>query len=174
MRRGKPSRAPGGGHAPPKTSGSGGHAGACPSGAPEGARTSSGLQQEPHGSRGSLEDPMVLGLVKRPEAPARSVMVRPDAEGGSARGNERRRKPPRRSGSDVLRRGLGRSGTTAVEPGWRGSSVLASAELSDLVFLRVRGCGAPQTRGRSGCGNAPRPLHSKELREREPQERQRT
>jgi len=48
----------------------------------------------------------------------------------------------------VLRRGLGGSGTTAVEPGWKGSSAFESAELADLVFLRVRGCGAPQTKGR--------------------------
>jgi hypothetical protein len=56
-------------------------------------------------------------------------MVRPDAEGESARGNERRRKQPRRSGGDELRRGLGDSGTTAVEPGWKGSSAFESAEL---------------------------------------------
>jgi hypothetical protein len=57
-------------------------------------------------------------------------MVRPDVEGSSVRGDERERKPPRRSGSDVLRRGLGGSGTTAVEPGRAGSSVFESAELS--------------------------------------------
>jgi hypothetical protein len=31
-----------------------------------------------------------------------------------------------------------------------GSSVFKSAELSDLVFLRVRGCRAPWTKGRRG------------------------
>ena len=56
-------------------------------------------------------------------------MVRPDVSGGSARGNERRRKQPRRFGSDVLRRGLGGSGTMAMEPGRMGSSAFESAEL---------------------------------------------
>jgi len=44
----------------------------------------------------------------------------------------------------------------------------------NLVFLRVRGCGAPQTDGRSGHGNVSRPACPKGLRRREPQERQRT
>jgi hypothetical protein len=88
------------------------------------------MQQEPHGSRGSLVEPLARGSVENPEVPARSVMVRPDAEGGSTRGDERRRKPSRRSAGDVLRRGLGGSGTTAVEPGRMGSSALESAELS--------------------------------------------
>jgi len=52
------------------------------------------------------------------------------AEDSSARGDERRRKPPRRSGNDVLRRGLGSSGTTAVEPDRAGSSVFKCVELS--------------------------------------------
>jgi hypothetical protein len=88
------------------------------------------MQQQPHGSCGSLVDPLVPGSVKHPGASARLVMVRPDDESGSARGEERRRKPLRRSGSDALRRGLGGSGTTAVGPGWKGSSALESAELS--------------------------------------------
>ena len=85
--------------------------------------------KNPMEAAGLFGDPLALGLVKGPGAPARSVMVRPDAEGGSAGGNERRRKQPRRSGSDVLRRGLGGSGTTAVEPGRKGSSAFESAEL---------------------------------------------
>jgi len=132
------------------------------------------MQQEPHGSCGSLVDPLVLGLVKHPGAPVRSVMVRPDSQDSSARGEKRGRKPLRRSGNDALRRGLESSGTTAVEPERTGSSVKESAELADLVFLRVRGCGAPWTRGRSGCSDAPRPSRSKEPCEREPHERQRT
>jgi len=113
-------------------------------------------------------------MVKHPGTPVRRVMVRPDAEDESVRGEERGRKPVRHSADDALRRGLGSSGTTAVEPERAGSSVLESAELADLVFLRVRGCGAPWTRGRSGCSDAPRPIRSKEHCEHEPQERQRT
>jgi hypothetical protein len=85
--------------------------------------------KEPHGSCGSLEIRWFPGrsnaLGRRPE----SVMVRPDASGRSARGNQRRREQPRRSGSDVLRRGLGGSGTMAMEPGRTGSSAFESAEL---------------------------------------------
>jgi len=132
------------------------------------------MQQKPHGSCGSPVDPLVSGLVKHPGAPVRRVMVRPDAEDSSARGEERRRKQPRRPGNDALRRGLEGSGTTAVDPGRTGSSVFKSAELSDLVFLRVRGCRAPSAKGRSGCSDAPRPIRPKEHCEHEPHERQRT
>lgn len=51
------------------------------------------MQRKPQGSCGSLVDPPVLGLFEDPGAPARSVMVRPDAEGSSARGEKRGRKP---------------------------------------------------------------------------------
>jgi hypothetical protein len=88
------------------------------------------MQQEPQGSCGSLESRWLPDRSNTPGCRVRSVMVRPDAEGRSTRGEERRRKPLRRSGGDVLRRGLGGSGTTAVEPGRMGSSVFESAELS--------------------------------------------
>jgi hypothetical protein len=52
------------------------------------------MQRKPQGSCGSLVDPPVLGLFEDPGAPARSIMVRPDAEGSSARGDERGRKLP--------------------------------------------------------------------------------
>jgi hypothetical protein len=87
-------------------------------------------QHEPHGSCGSPVDPLVSWSVEDPGAPVRSVMVRPDAEDGSAGGDERGRRPLRRPGDDVLRRGFGGSGTTAVEPERTGSSLLESAELS--------------------------------------------
>jgi hypothetical protein len=78
-----------------------------------------------------------IGRTSRPRwntgtirAPARRIMVRPDAEGSSTRGDQWRRKPLRRSGDHELRRGLEGSGTTAVEPGRRSSSFLKDAELS--------------------------------------------
>jgi hypothetical protein len=88
------------------------------------------MQRKPHGSCGSLEDPPVPGLAEDPGVPARRIMVRPDAEGSSTRGDQWRRKPLRRSGDHELRRGLEGSGTTAVEPGRRSSSFLKDAELS--------------------------------------------
>ena len=108
-------------------------------------------QREPHGSCGSLVDPPVPGLVKDPEVPARRVMVRPDAEGGSARGEQRGRKPLCRPGKDALRRGLDGSGTTAVEPGWEGASAFEAAELSVSYSSEFETCGH---RGRRGAGNA--------------------
>jgi len=56
----------------------------------------------------------------------------------------------------------------------RAQAPFDAAELSDLVFLRVRGCEAPWIGGRSGCRKASRPPRPKGLREQEPQERQRT
>jgi len=107
------------------------------------------MQQEPQGSCGSLVDPLVPGLVKNPGAPVRRVMVRPDAEDSSARGEERRRKSPRQTGNDVLRRGLGDSGTTAVEPERAGSSALESAELSTSYSSEFE---VVEHRGREGAG----------------------
>jgi hypothetical protein len=78
-------------------------------------------------------------------------MVRPDAEGRSARGDERRRKSPRRSGSDVLRRGFEGSGTTAVEPGRAGSSALEPAELSTSYSSEFE---VAEHRGREGAAGA--------------------
>jgi hypothetical protein len=80
----------------------------------------------------------------------------------------RGRKPLRRCGSDVLRRGLGSSGTTAVGPGQGRLKHLGvcgafrpripqSSRLTSTVDERVQ-----------GCGNAQRPSCSKELRERNP------
>jgi len=76
--------------------------------------------------------------------------VRRGAEDGSVRGDQRRRKPPRRFGSDVLRRGLRKlwdhgRGTRAGE-----LKRLGACGAFDLVFLRVRGCRATQVKGRSG------------------------
>jgi len=88
------------------------------------------MQHEPHGSCGSPVDPLVCGSVEDPGAPARRIMVRPGVEGSSAGGDERGRKLLRRPADDVLRRGFGGLGTTAVGPGRAGSSVLESAELS--------------------------------------------
>jgi len=79
------------------------------------------MQREPHGSCGSHVEPLVPGSVENPGAPTRSGMVRPAAEGGSARG-ETGARASGRSGDDVLRRGFERPGTTAVGPGWTGSS----------------------------------------------------
>jgi len=109
------------------------------------------MQQEPHGSCGSLVDPLVSGSVKHPVTPARRAMVRPGAEGRSGRGGQRERKPPRRFGDDVLRRGLGGSGTTAVEPGWTGSSVFESAELSTSYSSEFE---AAEHRGRKDAAGA--------------------
>jgi hypothetical protein len=102
------------------------------------------MQQEPHGSCGPPEGPPVPGLVKHPGAPARCVMVRQDAESSSARGEQRERKPLRRSGKHVLRRGLRGPGTTAVEPGRAGSSICEPAELptsysSEFEVVEQRG-----------------------------------
>ena len=58
---------------------------------------------------------------------------------------KRGREPLRRSGDDVLRRVPRRPGTTAVGPGSNGFSASLGCGASDLVFLRVRGCGAPRT-----------------------------
>jgi hypothetical protein len=51
---------------------------------------------------------------------------------------------------------------------------LRACGASDLVFLRVRGCGATRTDGCSGHGNVSRPDLPKGPAKREPQERQRT
>jgi hypothetical protein len=105
------------------------------------------MQHEPQGSCGSPVDPLVSGLVKHPGAPARRIMVRPDAEGKACGGN---------SGGESPCDGPGMmcsvGGPKALEPRtWdqigQGSSVWEAVELSDLVFLRVRGCRAPRTKG---------------------------
>jgi hypothetical protein len=79
------------------------------------------MQRETHGSCGSHVDPLVPGSVNDPEAPARRGMVRPAAEGTSARG-ETGARASERFGDDVLRRVFERPGTTAVGPGRMGSS----------------------------------------------------
>jgi len=56
--------------------------------------------------------------------------ARRDAEDSSVRGDQRGRKPLRRLGNDVLRRGLEDSGTTYVGPVQAGSSVWEAVELS--------------------------------------------
>jgi len=109
------------------------------------------MQYKPHGSCGSLEDPLVLESVENPGAPARSIMVRPGASGSSARGDERGRKPPRRIEDDVLRRGFGGSGTTAVEPDRAGSSAKESAELSPSYSSEFE---VAKHRGREGAAGA--------------------
>jgi hypothetical protein len=53
-----------------------------------------------------------------------------DAEDSSVRGDQRGRKPLRRPGNGVLRRGLEDPGTTYVEPVRAGSSVFKAVELS--------------------------------------------
>jgi len=179
VRRGRPCRASFGGQKPSGTSGSEGYAGIRRSRAPGGARASSGCSMNPMGAAGLQQIRWFSGwsntLGRRSDASRLACnSARPDAEGSSVRGEERGRKPLRRPGNDVLRRGLGSSGTTYVEPDRTGSSVFKAVELSDLVFLRVRGRRAPWTKGRSGRSDASRPCRLKELREREPQERQRT
>jgi hypothetical protein len=109
------------------------------------------MQREPHGSCGSLEDPLVSRSVEDPGAPARRIMVRPGVEGSSARGDEWGRKPLRRSGDDVLRRGLGGSGTTAVGPGRMGSS---ASEFSELTTSYSSEFEVGGHRGRRGAADA--------------------
>ena len=149
----------------PKTSSSDGYAGTCRRRASGGARTSPGCSRNPMGaadlsrSAGSRigERPWGAGS-KRSGSPSRGGLKR-------VRG-QRERELLRRSGNDVLRRGLGRPGTTAVGPGWIGSSALSGHGASVLVFLRVRGCGAPWTTVRSGRRETSRPRRPKGLRER--------
>jgi len=102
-----------------------------------------------------------------------------DVEDSSVRGDERGRRPLRRLGSDVLRRGFAGSGTMAMEPGRRGLERQRAPGAFDLVFLRARGCIAPGTSGRGRLrdaamrrGDAAR--RPKERRGRKPHERQRT
>jgi hypothetical protein len=78
-------------------------------------------------------------------------MVRPDAEDSSTRGDQRGRKPLRRLGDHVLRRGLAGSGTTAVEPGRAGSSALEATELSTSYSSEFE---AVEHRGREGARDA--------------------
>jgi hypothetical protein len=115
------------------------------------------MQQEPHGSCGSPADPLVSGLAEDPVVPARRVMVRPDAEGLSTRGDERGRRPLRRPGDDVLRRGLESSGTTAVGPGRRSSSAFEAAELSTSYSSEFEAVEHRGRKGRETCGNVRRP-----------------
>jgi hypothetical protein len=132
------------------------------------------MQQKPHGSCGSLEDPPVLGLAEHPGVPVQRVMVRPDAEDSSTRGDQRGRKPLRRPGDHELRRGLAGFGTTAVEPGRTGSSAFEATELSTSYSSEseaVEHCGR---RGARGAAMRFWPFRSKEHRKREPHERQRT
>jgi len=102
------------------------------------SRRSAGLRA---GERPWVAGPTCLGVCESPC---------PDAEGSSERGDEPGRKPWRRRGDDVLRRGFAGSGTTAVEPGRRGLKRLGVLGAFDLVFLRVRGCIAPGMNGSSG------------------------
>jgi hypothetical protein len=78
-------------------------------------------------------------------------MVRPDAEGSSARGDQRGRKPLRRPGNDVLRRGLEDFGTAYAEPGRAGSSVLEAVELSTSYSSEFE---TVEHRGREGARGA--------------------
>ena len=132
------------------------------------------LQRKPHGSCGSLEDPLVSGLVNDPGMPVRSVMVRPDAEGSSMRGDEWGRKLLRQPGDDVLRRGLAGLGTTAVEPGRKGSSAFESAELSTSYSSEFETVEHRGRRGARGAATRFWPVRSKGPDEQEPHERQRT
>jgi len=75
----------------------------------------------------------------------------------------------RRSGDDVLRRGLAGSGTTAVEPGWRGTSAFECAELTTSYSSEFE---TEEHRGRRGARDAAtrfRPHRPKGPDEREPQ-----
>jgi len=96
-------------------------------------------QQEPQGSCGSLVDPPVPGSVKDPGAPARRGMVRPAAEGESARGDQSGRKPRRRFGNGVLRRGSRESWDHGHGTRAGGLKCFGACGACDLVFLRVRG-----------------------------------
>jgi len=90
------------------------------------------------------------------------------------RGDQWGRKPLRQPGDDVLRRGLEGLGTTAVEPGRKGSSAFEAAELSTSYSSEFE---TVEHRGRRGAGGAAtrsRPVRSKGPDERKPQERQRT
>jgi len=109
------------------------------------------MQLEPQGSCGSLVDPLVVESVKDPGTPVRRIMVRPGAEDSSVRGDERERKLLRRIDDDVLRRGLGGSGTAAVEPERAGSSALEPAELSTSYSSEFE---VAEHRGREGAAGA--------------------
>ena len=131
------------------------------------------VPQEPHGSCGSLVDPLVPESVKDPGAPVRVVMVRPDDPGRSAGGD---------GAGESLLHGSGMMGSEeGLESLWDhghgtracGLKRLEESGVCDLVLVRVRGH-APESRVRSGRGDASRPSCSKETSESKPQERQRT
>jgi hypothetical protein len=127
------------------------------------------MQQEPHGSCGSLEDPPVPGSVKDPGAPARSGMVRPAAEGSSARGG--RSGESRSDGPGMM---CSEGGSEVLEPrpwdqGGPAIALLSAAELptsysSEFETVEHRG---RQLRG--GRRKTSRPIRPKGLRELEPQ-----
>ena len=71
-------------------------------------------------------DPLVSEPVDDLGAPARCVMVGPDASGKSAGGDGEDERPRHGSGMTCFEEGLGSPGTTAVGPGREGSSVLES------------------------------------------------
>jgi hypothetical protein len=131
------------------------------------------MPQEPQGSCGSPVDPPVPESVKDPGAPARCVMVRPDVSGESAGGDGAGESL--RHGSGMMRFEEGLESLWDHGHGTRacGLKRLEESGVCDLVFVRVRGRDAPESRGRSGRGDASRPSRSKGTFESKPQERQR-
>jgi hypothetical protein len=107
------------------------------------------MQQEPHGSCGSPRRSAGSWTGQTPWGAGSTRYGSPSRRGLKRVRGKRGRKPLRRSGKHVLRRGVHRPGTTAVEPGRRGSSAFRVRGAFDLVFLRIRGCRAPWTRERS-------------------------
>jgi hypothetical protein len=126
------------------------------------------VPQKPHGSCGSLVDPLVRESVEDPGAPARCVMVRPDATGRSAGGDGADESPCHGSGMTGFVEGLESPGTTAVEPEREGSSVFPTEEAVDHALARVRGRRAPEPGRRSGHGDVSRPPPPKGRSSRNP------
>ena len=133
---------------------------------PEAART----PWEPRISRRSAG----FRIGETPWGAARRGMVRPAAEGESARGDQWRRKPPRRSGDGVLRRG-----TSGVLGPWPRNQDGRAQALWSLRSLRPR---IPQSkRPMSTVGERAQGMRrripaspSERTSESKPQERQRT
>jgi hypothetical protein len=125
-------------------------------------------QRKPHGSCGSPADPLDSPLAKDPAVPGPTRHGSPRRRGFVRVRGMRGRKPLRRCGSDVLRRGLGSSGTTAVEPGQGRLKRLGACGAFRPRIPQSSRLGAPWARGCSGCGNASRPSCPKELFREEP------
>jgi len=111
------------------------------------------MQQEPHGSCGSLRRSAGSWTGERPWGAGSTRYGSPSRRGLKRVRGKRGRKPLRRFGKHVLRRGLRGPGTTAVEPGRRGSSAFEAAELSTSSSSEFE---VAEHRGRDGAVDAAR------------------